>query len=97
MYKLQLFSAKIVFRIDFYFFTPASWQEVKSLTGLAKLTVMQSNNLNAVNFFDQQTIEGIFIHLKNKTFMLTALPYSFSVLRIKFVPEQMPMKKASIR
>jgi alpha-L-arabinofuranosidase len=72
-----------------------SLQGVKSLAGVAKLMVMQSNNLNAVNTFDQETIlpkESSFI-VKNRAFALIVLPYSFSVLRIKLIPEQMSVKK----
>lgn len=60
-------------------------QGVKSLQGAGKLTVLQSNDLKVVNSFEQQPIvpkESAF-NVKNKTFTLTALPYSFSVLRVK--------------
>lgn len=72
-----------------------SLQGVKSLTGIGKLTVLQSNDLNATNTFEQQRVvpkESSFI-VKNKTFTLTALPYSFSVLRVKLVSAQMSKKK----
>lgn len=72
-------------------------QGIKSMTGAGTLTVLQSNDLTAINTFEHQPVtptESVFA-VKNKTFTLTALPYSFSVLRIKLVPERISMKKQS--
>jgi alpha-L-arabinofuranosidase len=60
---------------------------VKSLKGEGKLIVLQSNDLKVVNSFEQQPVvpkESVF-NVKSKTFTLTALPYSFSVLRVKLI------------
>jgi alpha-L-arabinofuranosidase len=62
-----------------------SLQGVKSLKGEGKLIVLQSNDLKVVNSFEQQPVvpkESVF-NVKSKTFTITALPYSFSVLRVK--------------
>jgi alpha-L-arabinofuranosidase len=68
-----------------------SLQGVKSLSGVGTLTVLQSNDLKAINTFDQQRVvpqESSFA-VKHKNFTLTALPYSFTVLRLKLVPQRM--------
>lgn len=63
-----------------------SLEGVKSLSGEGKLFVLQGNEVNEVNTFDQpQQIapkESPF-PVKNKKFQLTAVPYSFTVLKIK--------------
>lgn len=70
-----------------------SLEGIKSLTGTGKLTVLHSNDLAATNSFNQQSIkpEESLINVKNKTFELLFLPYSFSVLRIKYVPRKSSM------
>lgn len=72
-----------------------SLQGIKSLTGVGTLTVLQSNDLKSVNNFNKQPLlpkESLFT-VKNKTFPITTEPYSFSVLRIKLIPERTSMKK----
>jgi alpha-L-arabinofuranosidase len=72
-----------------------SLQGIKSLTGVGRLTVLQSADLKSVNGFDLQKVtpeESLFT-VKKKTFPITSAPYSFSVLRIKLVPERTSMKK----
>jgi alpha-L-arabinofuranosidase len=72
-----------------------SLQGIKSLTGVGTLNVLQSNDLKSVNSFNQQPVlpkESLFT-VKNKTFPVTSAPYSFSVFRIKLVPERTSMKK----
>jgi alpha-L-arabinofuranosidase len=71
---------------------------VKSLPGEGKLTVLQGNDLAAVNTFDQPkqiAPKESTISIKNKKITLAAAPYSFSVLRIKLVGEQTSMKKST--
>ena len=76
-----------------------SLKGAKSLTGMGKLTVLQSNDLKAVNTFEQQPVvpEEFPFTVKNKTFTLTALPYSFSVLRIKLIAEKISVKKQNTK
>ena len=65
------------------------------MAGVGTVTVLQSNDLKSVNGFDQKAVvpkESQF-NVKSKTFPIAIAPYSFSVLRIKLVPEQKSMKK----
>lgn len=59
---------------------------VKGLKGNAKLTVLQSNDLDVVNSLDSPTTISPVekeMTIKNKKFSIPLVPYSFTVLRIK--------------
>lgn len=65
-----------------------SLEGVKKLAKEGKLTVLKSNDLNAVNSFDHPTNvapQESVIAISGKKMTLTAAPYSFSVLRIKML------------
>ncbi len=56
-----------------------------------KLIVLQGNDPNAANTFDQPELispKVSLIHVKDKMLTLDAAPYSFSVLRIKLATKQ---------
>jgi alpha-L-arabinofuranosidase len=59
---------------------------VKSLQGMAKMTVLQSNNLDAVNTLDNPLAvspKETEILFKKKNLNLALAPYSFNVVRVK--------------
>ena len=65
-----------------------SFEGIKKLATVGKLTVMQSTDLNQVNSFDQPLVvspKESTIAVKSKKFEYTAAPYSFTVLRIKML------------
>ena len=71
---------------------------VKTIIGDGKLTVLEGNDLGAVNTFEQPrqiAPKESIVSIKNKKITLAAAPYSFSVLRIKLVNEQTSMKKST--
>lgn len=65
-----------------------SLEGVKKLAKEGKLTVLKSNDLNAVNSFDKPmnvAPQESVIAINGKKITLTAAPYSFSVLRVKML------------
>jgi alpha-L-arabinofuranosidase len=65
-----------------------SLEGAKKPASAGKLLVLQSNNLDAVNSFDQPDLvspKESAISIKGKKFEYKSLPYSFSVLRIKML------------
>ncbi len=59
---------------------------VKNLKGRAKLTVLQSDNLDVVNTLDNPTAISPVekeMTVNNKNFSIPLAPYSFTVIRIK--------------
>lgn len=59
---------------------------VNNLKGKAKLTVLQSNNLDVVNTLDNPTVISPVdkeMVINNKKFSIPLAPYSFTVMRIK--------------
>ena len=65
-----------------------SLEGVKQLAKEGKLIVLQSDNLDAFNSFDQPNLvspKESAIAIKSKKFQYKAAPYSFSVIKIKML------------
>jgi alpha-N-arabinofuranosidase len=65
-----------------------SLEGIKKLAAQASLTILQSDNLYSINSFDQpQQVapKESAIAVNGKKIMLTAAPYSFTVLRVKLM------------
>jgi alpha-L-arabinofuranosidase len=73
-----------------------SLEGIKSLVTDGRLIVLKGSDLAAMNSFtkpDQVAPKEYNLPVKNKKFTLEAAPYSFSVLRVKLVPEKFSAKQ----
>ncbi len=68
--------------------TASKLEGVKKLTNKGLLTVLQSEDLNSMNTFDQpQNVapKESSIEVEGKKILLNSAPYSFSVIRVKYL------------